>query len=60
MVAERSSPKEGRSRVPTADGEVAAQLQQLYEYILDDRRAEAVGATERLAEQLAVELDRPA
>lgn len=38
---------------------VAEQLQQVYEYVLDDRRPEAVGATEQLAEQLGVEVERP-
>lgn len=38
---------------------VAEQLQQVYEYVLDDRRPEAVGATEQLAEQLDVEVERP-
>jgi hypothetical protein len=42
------------------DGEeVAEQLQQVYEYVLEGRRPEAVGATEQLAEQLAVEVHRP-
>ena len=41
------------------EGEVAEQLQQVYEYILHDRRPEAVGATERLASQLDMHLERP-
>lgn len=41
------------------EGEVAEQLQQVYEYILHDRRPEAVGATERLANQLDMHLERP-
>lgn len=39
--------------------EVATQLQQVYEYILNDQRPEAVGATERLAQQLNIDLERP-
>lgn len=38
----------------TAIDDVSIQLQQLYEYILDDRRPEAVAETERLADQLGV------
>jgi hypothetical protein len=38
---------------------VAEQLQQVYEYVLEGRRPEAVGATEQLAEKLAVEVHRP-
>jgi len=48
---------------PTAgdldEREVAEQLQRVYEYILHDRRPEAVGATERLANQLDVHIERP-
>lgn len=39
--------------------EVAEQLQQLYEDILNGKRPEAVGSTERLAEQLDIEIKRP-
>ena len=54
---------DGRAE-PAASGaeggdEVAQQLQQVYEYVLEGRRPEAVGATEQLAEQLAVEVHRP-
>lgn len=38
---------------------VATQLQQVYEHILEGKRPEAVGATERLANQLDVEIERP-
>jgi len=38
---------------------VAEQLQRVYEYVLDDRRPEAVGATEQLAERLGIEVERP-
>ena len=39
--------------------EVATQLQQVYEYVLNNRRPEAVGATERLARQLDIDIERP-
>jgi hypothetical protein len=38
---------------------VAEQLQRLYECVLNDRRPEAVGATEQLADQLGVRVERP-
>jgi hypothetical protein len=43
----------------TAQKAVAEQLQRVYEHVLNGRRPEAVGATERLAEQLDMELERP-
>ena len=36
------------------------QLQQLYEYILNDQRPEAVGQTEELAQLLDIRIERPA
>jgi hypothetical protein len=39
--------------------EVAERLQQVYEYVLADRRPEAVGATESLAAALDVDIERP-
>ena len=39
--------------------EVAERLQKVYEYVLADRRPEAVGATESLAAALDVEVERP-
>lgn len=37
---------------------VTAQLQEVYEHILNDRRPEAIGATEKLAEQLDIKIKR--
>jgi len=63
MSTEVSAEDVGNLRAQTAgeldEDAVAEQLQQVYEYVLDDRRPEAVGATERLAEQLGVEVGRP-
>lgn len=39
--------------------DVAPQLQRLYEYVLDGKRPEAVGSTERLAEELDIDIERP-
>lgn len=39
--------------------EVSVQLQELYEDILDDQRPEAVAKTERLADQLGIDIERP-
>lgn len=61
MAAEISIP-EGVGRTPsgTRDDEVAAQLQRVYEYVLEGRQPEAVGATEELAAELAIAIERPA
>jgi hypothetical protein len=40
-------------------GVMAEQLQQVYAYILAGKQPEAVGATERLATQLDIEIERP-
>jgi hypothetical protein len=40
-------------------GVMAEQLQQVYEYVLAGKQPEAVGATERLATQLNIEIERP-
>jgi hypothetical protein len=62
MAAEIPIPERSASASPATGGgedEVAAQLQRVYEYVLQGRRPEAVGATERLAEELAVDIERP-
>jgi hypothetical protein len=60
MAAEISVPERvGRTSAATRDDEVAAQLQRVYEHVLAGRRPEAVGATEELAEELAIEIERP-
>ena len=38
---------------------IAAELQQLYEHVLEGKYPEAVGATEQLARQLGIEIERP-
>jgi hypothetical protein len=61
MAASTSFDGRADPDTPTTEGgdEVAEQLQQVYEYVLEGRRPEAVGATEQLAEKLAVEVHRP-
>jgi hypothetical protein len=39
--------------------QVSMKLQQVYEYILNDQRPEAVGQTEELAQLLDIEIERP-
>jgi hypothetical protein len=53
VAVEPVSPKKGNQE------EVSIQLQQLYEWILDDQRPEAVAETERLADRLGIDIERP-
>lgn len=45
--------------IDSDQAEVASQLQRLYEHILNGQRPEAVGATEQIAEQLDIDIERP-
>ena len=60
LSTEDVTEKESRARAEFDREVVADQLQRVYEYVLNDRRPEAVGATEKLAERLDVSVERPA
>ncbi|MEF8863957.1 MAG: hypothetical protein V5A40_19745 [Haloarculaceae archaeon] len=59
VSAERAVELEARAGEAFDEGAVAEELQRVYEYVLSDRRPEAVGATECLAEQLGIDIERP-
>jgi hypothetical protein len=59
VSAESAVELDARMKEAFDEGAVAEELQQVYEYVLSDRRPEAVGATECLAEQLDIDIERP-